>query len=208
MSFDTFANLQTSIGAWLMRSDLSAVIPDFITLAEAKLKQVLTLPEARTQYTATAATWTMPAQIDVLKSLRLVSGSPRLDFPLENVTPEALADFRAGISDVAGRPARFTIVGRDVLFAPTPDQAYTIEATYTPAIVPLSASNTSNSVLAESPGLYLYGALLEAAPYLGEDERVATWQARFDEAVENYTQQREAEKYSASLRPARLPRTF
>jgi hypothetical protein len=58
---------------------------------------------------------------------------------------------------------------------PTPDTGYTGELTYYGKITALSDSNTSNWLLSYAPDLYLYGALLEASPYLKDDERLATW---------------------------------
>ncbi len=37
------------------------------------------------------------------------------------------------------------------------------------------ASTSTNDLLTEYPGIYLYGALLQAAPYLRDDDRVQTW---------------------------------
>jgi hypothetical protein len=36
-----------------------------------------------------------------------------------------------------------------------------------------------NSVFTTYPGLWLYGALLEAAPYLKDDKRIGIWEAKF-----------------------------
>ena len=41
MSFATYSDLQTSIANYLARSDLTSVIPDFITLAENRLRREL-----------------------------------------------------------------------------------------------------------------------------------------------------------------------
>jgi hypothetical protein len=60
-------------------------------------------------------------------------------------------------------------------FIPTPDTTYDGELTYYAKIPSLSDSNTSNWLLAYAPDLYLYGALVEAEPYLKNDERIAVW---------------------------------
>ncbi len=39
MAITSYSTLQTSIGDWLNRADLTAVIPDFITLAEAQFNR-------------------------------------------------------------------------------------------------------------------------------------------------------------------------
>jgi hypothetical protein len=75
----------------------------------------------------------------------------------------------------SGKPAYFTIIGTQIEVIPTPDTGYTGELTYYGKIPVLSDSNTSNWLLAYAPDLYLYGALLEATPYLKDDERLATW---------------------------------
>jgi len=41
----TYAELQTSIATWLVRDDLTAIIPDFITLAESKFKRDIRVRE-------------------------------------------------------------------------------------------------------------------------------------------------------------------
>ncbi len=41
MALSTYAELKTSIGDWLNRADLTAVIPDFISLAEAQVERTL-----------------------------------------------------------------------------------------------------------------------------------------------------------------------
>jgi hypothetical protein len=41
--------------------------------------------------------------------------------------------------------------------------------------IPPLAANSSNWLLALAPDLYLYGALLESAPYINEDARIQTW---------------------------------
>ncbi len=41
MSLSTYSDLQTSIANYLARSDLTSIIPDFITLAENRLRREL-----------------------------------------------------------------------------------------------------------------------------------------------------------------------
>jgi hypothetical protein len=49
--------------------------------------------------------------------------------------------------------------------------------------IPALASNTTNWLLALAPDLYLYGALLESAPYIKEDGRIQTWGLGFTAAL-------------------------
>ena len=117
-----------------------------------------------------------------------------------------LADFRTSLS-ATGRPRKAAIVGTDLLLVPAPDTAYKAEITYYEKLVPLSSANT-NSILQEAPNIYLFGALLQAEPYLKNDSRIATWQQKYDSVVAKLYSKREREESAASLRPVRLPVVF
>jgi hypothetical protein len=47
----------------------------------------------------------------------------------------------------------------------------------------LTVSNTSNWLLADSPDIYLYASLLQAAPYLQDDQRITVWAALYTSAL-------------------------
>ena len=110
--------------------------------------------------------------------LSSVAGKPSLSFK----SGTQLDEYRFGISDVAGQPRYFTVFGDEIELAPTPDAAYTIEMVYRRTIPPLAA-NDPNWLLTLAPDLYLYGALLESAPYIKEDGRIQTWGLGFSSAL-------------------------
>ena len=69
------------------------------------------------------------------------------------------------------------------LFAPTPDVAYPFEILYY-ELPPLLDDVTQTNWLTEyAPQLLLYGTLLEATPFLKNDDRIATWQNYYDRAA-------------------------
>jgi hypothetical protein len=49
----------------------------------------------------------------------------------------------------------------------------------------LSDTNTSNAFLANCPDALLYASLGEAEPYLMNDERLATWAALYQRAIDS-----------------------
>ncbi len=69
------------------------------------------------------------------------------------------------------------------LIAPTPDDDYPLEilAYMQPPL--LSAENTQNFWTTMTPNLLLYGALLEATPFLKGDERVPLWKAYWEQEI-------------------------
>ena len=69
------------------------------------------------------------------------------------------------------------------LVAPTPDEAYPFEVLYY-ELPPLLDDSTQTNWLTEyAPQLLLYGTLLEATPFLKNDERIGTWQQYYDRAA-------------------------
>lgn len=69
------------------------------------------------------------------------------------------------------------------LVVPTPDAAYPMEVLYY-ELPPLLDDTTQTNWLSEyAPQLLLYGTLLEATPFLKNDERIPTWQQMYDRAA-------------------------
>ena len=69
------------------------------------------------------------------------------------------------------------------LVAPTPDQAYPFEVLYYELPPLLDDSIQTNWLSEYAPQLLLYGTLLEATPFLKNDERIGTWQQYYDRAA-------------------------
>lgn len=66
------------------------------------------------------------------------------------------------------------------LIAPTPADAYTFEVLYYERVQPLDISNQTNWFTEYAPQALLYGSLLQAMPFLKNDERMAMWRAEYD----------------------------
>ena len=65
------------------------------------------------------------------------------------------------------------------LVAPTPDAAYDFEVLYYERVQPLDSSNQTNWFTQYAPQALLYGSLLQAMPFLKNDDRVPMWQAQY-----------------------------
>jgi hypothetical protein len=69
------------------------------------------------------------------------------------------------------------------LISPTPDTAYPVEILYY-ELPPLLDDSTQTNWLSEyAPQLLLYGTLLEATPFLKNDDRISVWQQMYDRAA-------------------------
>lgn len=207
MAFTNYTELKAAVAVWLNRTDLTAVIPDFISLAEAQISRRLRRSTVRATVTVSEAAYVLPSTVAELRSLRLVTADTRKDIAIVICTPEVLNEHRA-VWPAVGRPRYAAVVGGSLLLVPAPDTAYSLEISYFPKLVPLTATNLTNTVLTEAPDLYLYGALMQSAPYLEHDERIPVWAGGFETALKELEMVREREEFNASLRPARLPRVF
>lgn len=87
--------------------------------------------------------------------------------PTEQGVPELYADYNA----------------QNWLFAPTPDAAYPYEVLYYALPPLLDDSNQTNYLTEYAPDLLLYATLLEATPFLKNDERIQVWQNFYDRAA-------------------------
>ena len=186
MSISSYSDLKSAVADWLERSDLGNRIPDFITNAEASFNRTLHHPGMETRaYTTIVSTSdepefvSLPTDFQSMRRLSLpdVSGSAILEFRSE----VQLNNYKAGIGDASGQPKYFTVFGTELELAPVPDSDYTLEMVYRGKLTALSTSNTSNWLLALAPDVYLYGALLQAAPYADKDQ-VPLWSAAYQQA--------------------------
>lgn len=69
------------------------------------------------------------------------------------------------------------------LLAPTPDTTYPLEILYYQLPQLLDEENQTNWLTENAPELLLYGTLLEATPFLKNDDRIAVWQNMYDRSA-------------------------
>lgn len=65
------------------------------------------------------------------------------------------------------------------LVAPTPAAAYSFEVLYYERNQPLDSTNQTNWFTIYAPQALLYGSLLQAMPFLKNDDRIPMWQAQY-----------------------------
>lgn len=69
------------------------------------------------------------------------------------------------------------------IFGPTPDADYPMEVLYY-ELPPLLDDTTQTNWLSEyAPNLLLYGSLVEATPFVKDDQRVQLWQSYYDRSL-------------------------
>jgi hypothetical protein len=158
MALDTYTGLKTAIQTWLARADLSGDVDDMIDLFEAWANRNLRMPQMEQEATATASEYiSLPIDFLELRDIQW-QGSPRSE--LEYMTPTS-----ADIYDTSGSPSTpkfYTLVGDQIRLIPSPsDTTVNVRIDYWKKVPALSASNTSNWMLALYPDAYLYGSLVQ-----------------------------------------------
>jgi hypothetical protein len=183
MALDTYTNLQAEIAGFLNRQDLASEIPTFVRLAEAKFERNMRCREMVLRMYANtlvnpvtgALGDYLPLPADFLELKRaIVTNAPLPVDALEYATMDYIDDLNA-INTTGGIPRAYNIVGQAMRLGPFPDKQYTIEVIYYAKLPRLAANNQVNWLLASHPDFYLYASLLQAAPYLKDDERIAVW---------------------------------
>lgn len=205
MAITNYTELQAAVTNWLNRSDLASRIPEFIALAEADIRRELRDRKlvGVLNMVAGQSNLVLPATIiKELKSLRYNTST--LQHELREMTPGGVAKVR---EVTAGVPSAYFVAGGTVYFNRPPDSAYTLETVYIEALTALSGGNPSNNTLTNSPDIYMYGALLQSAPFLEHDDRIAVWEDRFEKAIAKENAYREGQEYGASAQMT-LPTVF
>ena len=285
MAFTNYSELQTEVASWLDRSDLTAQIPAFIQLAEARINRKLRVRAMETvvQHTMVGlskrialptdylqmrglkfssdkiATTTLNGEIsDSVETIVLTSaadftatgtiliGTEQITYTgkstntltgctraansttaalhvtastvdqiyttwtasatlstgvstlyvLKYVSPEILTSVKAG--STSGVPSVYTMSAGHILFGPVPASYYTCEMVYYQKVPTLSDAAPTNWCLTANPDLFLYGSLVEAEPFLMNDQRVQVWGLGFNQGMTDLEEQDSKDQFSGS----------
>lgn len=192
-----YEELVAAVGDWLDRDDLVTRAGTFIQLAESRLNRLLDDPlmEATVSGTASSDYTALPDDFGSMISISTGTG---------NLTAVGAAEY-AGYPAVAGDPRAYAIVGDTIAFAPrNTSTPYTL--VYRRRIPSLTAEAPANWLLTLAPDVYLYGALLQAEAFLGEDNRVSMWKSAFDEAISDLVVDATKRKWGAGPIAPRIRR--
>lgn len=89
-----------------------------------------------------------------------------------------------------GAPLYYADYGySNFIVCPTPDATYPFELGYLELPEPLSSANQTNWLTNYAPDVLLYATLLEAMPYLKDDDRIQVWQMMYDRGLQSLNSQ-------------------
>jgi hypothetical protein len=182
----TYDNLTSTVLQYLERNDAATIaqIPTFITLCEFEIaQQIKTLGQQQVVeavMTAGNAVIAKPARWRKTVSMNLTNGT--------TIQPVYLRKYEYIRSYASSSTAQATPIYygdydyQHWIVAPTPDQNYSFEVLYYERIQPLASDNQTNWLTQNAPNAMLYGTLLQAMPFLKNDQR-QIFQEKYQEAM-------------------------
>lgn len=126
------------------------------------------------RYEDLPADWSETIRVEISKNSKTTR--------LELTTRDEMLEMREN-SSAAAAPCYYAHIAGQLEFLPSPDQAYTGEILYYQKFQALADDNTSNWLLVAAPDAYLYGALMQSAPFLVEDARLGVWNPLYQTAI-------------------------
>jgi hypothetical protein len=183
----TYDSLTSIVLQYLERSDSAVVnaIPTFITLAEFEIaEQVKTLGQLQVAESTMSvgnpvlqkpARWRKTVSMNVMVNGKKQPVLLRKYEYLKNYWPDDTQ------TDV---PLYYADTDWDHWFlAPTPNQSYPMEVLYYERIAPISSVNQTNWLTQNAPNAMLFGTLLQAMPFLKNDQR-QIFQQKYSESMQ------------------------
>jgi hypothetical protein len=180
----TYDSLVTDIQQYLERTDAATIaqIPRFVMLAEqviaSQIKFLGNLTVNTSNMVASQPVIDKPARWHKTVSMNVTVAGKR--YPVLLRKYEYLREY-APTPTATSIPKFYADYDyTHWLVAPTPTAAYDYEVLYYERVQPLDSSNQTNWFTIYAPQALLYGSLLQAMPYLKNDERMGMWQQQYD----------------------------
>jgi hypothetical protein len=183
----TYASLVTDISSYLERTDTATLqkIPTFIMLAEQVISTEIQFLGNLTVVTSTMNVGepviVKPARWRKTVSVNLIDNNQRQPVFLRKY--EYLRNYWPNATQTDTPVYYCDYDYTHWLVAPTPDLAYNYEVLYYERVQPLDVTNQTNWFTQYAPQAMLYGSLLQAMPFLKNDERIPMWQAQYDRVI-------------------------
>lgn len=193
MNFANYAAFRAAVlqlldGDDISQSDLSVPVMDLIIGAgEVRLYREL---RSSTQDTVLSISTTsnlapLPADFLELRGAPYIANKVVATYaPWEAVTNQIQLQSDA-IS--VSNPIRYTFQGDNLLFYPAQADGTTVTGQYYKRFPDLSTG--LNALFTRHPDVFIYAALAESAPFLGESARLPIWEGKYTQLVQDASEQ-------------------
>ena len=205
MATMTYSSLTQDLKDWMENdgTEFSNETDNFIGLAEQRIVRDID-PQAFTtsaysSFNVNDRFVTKPTDALIIRHLLYLDSDSKRNF-LEKKTDEFIYDYWP-TSATTGTPKYWTDYNdTELLVAPTPSAALTIEMSYVQRLDTLSSSNTTNWLTINAQELLLFGSLMEACTFTKSREDLQIYSQRYKAAVDsinNQTRRRRRDDYNA-----------
>lgn len=163
MALSNYTNLQTAVNDYMARNDLASYVPDFITMAEARMNRLLRARQMETSYPVTMVSGSGTLPSDYLEWIAVVWND---DKTLRYVDPDS-EEWRFRYRP-HGDPTMFTIIGSAIQIRPIVNGDLTL---YYYQEIPSLVTNNENWLMSQCPDAYLNYALAEGYIFIKDHNR-------------------------------------
>jgi len=180
----TYDNLVSTVRLYLERSDATTIerIPFFIMLAEqiiaSQIKFLGNQAVALSNMTTGDPVIPKPARWHKTTSMNIIVAGKRQPVLMRRY--EYLREYWPDATATSVPKFYCDYDYTHWLVAPTPTTSYSFEVLYYERVQPLDSTNQTNWFTIYAPQALLYGSLLQAMPFLKNDERMGMWQQQYD----------------------------
>ena len=183
MAISNYGQLKTAIAEWVIRDDLTAQIPNFISLFETSFNRQMRLVRMEEEATITQSgqQYAFPSDLGQISSVWNATASPT--YPLKPVSKS----FALTVSPQSGTDPVYYYTNGSALKI-VPDNGANLGLRYYQKLPEMSADADTNWLLDEYPDAYLFGSLVEAHFFLVDEQRAALWQSRLNDIYEQIRQ--------------------
>ena len=207
MATMTYSSLTQDLKDWMENdgTEFSNETDNFIGLAEQRIVRDID-PQAFTtsaysSFNVNDRFVSKPTDALIIRHLLYLDSDSKRNF-LEKKTDEFIYDYWP-TSATTGTPKYWTDYNdTELLVAPTPSAALTIEMSYVQRLDTLSSSNTTNWLTINSQELLLFGSLMEACTFTKSREDLQIYSQRYKAAVDsinNQARRRRRDDYNAPV---------
>lgn len=186
MSITNYGELKTAVATYLNRSDLASYIPDFIRLGESRIyfggddpypSRPLRIPALHANATGSISSSTIAFPTRFLEIIRIAAYSGSNGWTLRYLPPDKFAE----LSNSAAVPTAYTFLNNSIQTAGTGSASYVLD--YYQSIALLSADADTNAIFTSFPQIYLFASLMEAAPFIQDQNQITAWYGLYRSAI-------------------------
>jgi hypothetical protein len=178
-----FTTLSDAVAGYLNRSDLTAYVPNFIRDAELLIYNDARHRGVETEFAGNTAAGVLALSgLTNFREFKWLRASAAGGALLKPVSITEMYERYPLRSEQTALPSHYARDGANIVFGPAGAGTIALDGVYYSLLAPLSASNTTNWYTTNAPSVLLFGALMQAQPFMPADARIPIWATFLKEA--------------------------